>query len=406
MSSPLPHSAISSWSGFVYQGKIALYHTLRLINESVFEGTSVTDFELQLDSTDDFAIYVGAHAISVHQVKAKCSPHRSAYVDALEQSSNITTDCTPLTTRHFHISREIDNAEDYINGSGVKVKFYTYDKDLFCSISDIETKTKEAIKVYCEKEEILHSEILIDKKYCLLSELITKRVLKVHAETQSGKPARAAAYDERLTSADIKLHLKKSLELSDDDEYKLKKLKFMFANSLERYIANNDVEFSSLEIERSRKVFSFIYGLLDSDLKNVLCSLRPAHPDDEVRENDIQYYADVITEISTEIILNGIPHFNKSQKKYLPTAIHLRQKHVSTFKEQLITHIRSNHHLANILFEYNTLISAADVLDISIDAKSDKITNLSLNKKFGAHITKEFPVSIISIAVAEGELNA
>ena len=31
--SKYPHSAISTWSGFVYQGKVALYHCLKLINE-------------------------------------------------------------------------------------------------------------------------------------------------------------------------------------------------------------------------------------------------------------------------------------------------------------------------------------------------------------------------------------
>ena len=29
-----PASAVSSWSGFVYQGKIALYHSLKLIHDT------------------------------------------------------------------------------------------------------------------------------------------------------------------------------------------------------------------------------------------------------------------------------------------------------------------------------------------------------------------------------------
>lgn len=60
-----PHSAISTWSGFVYQGKVALYHCLKLIN------ADDSGFELQLDSTDDFAIYKGDKLISAYQVKAK-----------------------------------------------------------------------------------------------------------------------------------------------------------------------------------------------------------------------------------------------------------------------------------------------------------------------------------------------
>ncbi|POB32564.1 hypothetical protein CRX65_16345, partial [Klebsiella pneumoniae] len=53
----LPGSAISSWGGFVYQGKVALYHCLKLLIEKSFQQRIIDDFELQLDSTDDFAIY-------------------------------------------------------------------------------------------------------------------------------------------------------------------------------------------------------------------------------------------------------------------------------------------------------------------------------------------------------------
>jgi len=66
-----PASAISSWSGFVYQGKIALYHSLKLIHDGDL------DFELQLDSSDDFAIYKNEKLHTAHQVKAKISKYRS-----------------------------------------------------------------------------------------------------------------------------------------------------------------------------------------------------------------------------------------------------------------------------------------------------------------------------------------
>ncbi|MFY3974815.1 hypothetical protein ACOTHX_01425 [Achromobacter xylosoxidans] len=46
-----PTTAVATWSGFVYQGKIALYHRLKLINQGD------ADFELQLDSSDNLEIY-------------------------------------------------------------------------------------------------------------------------------------------------------------------------------------------------------------------------------------------------------------------------------------------------------------------------------------------------------------
>ena len=68
-----PASAISSWSGFVYQGKVALYHSLKLILDGDF------DFDLQLDSTDDFAIYRNGKLHTAHQVKAKVGKYRKNY---------------------------------------------------------------------------------------------------------------------------------------------------------------------------------------------------------------------------------------------------------------------------------------------------------------------------------------
>jgi hypothetical protein len=76
MTRELPDSAISSWGGFVYQGKIALFHSIKLLMDGSFEGKEVKKFALQLDSTDDFAIYVDGIAISIHQVKEKDSNYR------------------------------------------------------------------------------------------------------------------------------------------------------------------------------------------------------------------------------------------------------------------------------------------------------------------------------------------
>ena len=76
------HSAADTWSGFIYQGKIALYHVLTLmLNEA-----NVDDLELQLDSLEDFAIVrndgTNISPVSLHQVKAMKSHLYSSYQEA------------------------------------------------------------------------------------------------------------------------------------------------------------------------------------------------------------------------------------------------------------------------------------------------------------------------------------
>ena len=63
-----PHTAISTWGGYVYQGKIALFHTLKLL---VDDRAQTRNHKLQLESADDFAILSQSNIhLSLHQVKA------------------------------------------------------------------------------------------------------------------------------------------------------------------------------------------------------------------------------------------------------------------------------------------------------------------------------------------------
>lgn len=51
----MAHDASPSWSGFNYQGKVALYYALRLINEKAAD-FDFTDYSLVLENTEDFEV--------------------------------------------------------------------------------------------------------------------------------------------------------------------------------------------------------------------------------------------------------------------------------------------------------------------------------------------------------------
>lgn len=51
-----PISAIVSWEDYDYQGHIALYYSLKLIHDSIMSKTEISDFVLQIESIEDFAI--------------------------------------------------------------------------------------------------------------------------------------------------------------------------------------------------------------------------------------------------------------------------------------------------------------------------------------------------------------
>ncbi len=74
--------ASPSWSGFNYQGKVALYYALRLINAEPVDA-DLSNYSLMLESTEDFEIRRDGDPVSFHQVKAYNSSTYSDYSDAL-----------------------------------------------------------------------------------------------------------------------------------------------------------------------------------------------------------------------------------------------------------------------------------------------------------------------------------
>lgn len=404
----IPDSAISSWGGFVYQGKVALYHSITLILDEQFNGFPIADFSLQLDSTDDFAIYVGADAISVHQVKAKSSSYRSTFETALEKSSKVVTDCTPTTSRYFHVAEKLNDDTDYKNAAGGVVKFYEYENgEKFCPLSDIEAITKSKIQSYLTKQNLPATNILIEKKYCCLSELISSHVIKVHALIHAGATQNNAAYNNVINSGTILQLLERNYNDDCDEEYVLLKLRSAFADTFEEYIADEQGEFGSKEVERSKLVFDFIYSLDNLTLKSVLASLRPHNPTDVLRVEDIQNYADIIMAISREMILADLPHYRKGDGKYLPTAMRIDQPRASYYRRHLNKQISTNPHLVNLLFEFDTFIATGNLPNLIVEEDLEKITDApGMRSKSKDNIVKMVSLRVISKDVAQGELNA
>lgn len=81
----MAHDASATWSGFNYQGKVALFHTLYHINEKLSENPDFdfSGYNLTLEHHEDFEISNSDVLISCHQVKAHKDPAFSNYRNAL-----------------------------------------------------------------------------------------------------------------------------------------------------------------------------------------------------------------------------------------------------------------------------------------------------------------------------------
>jgi hypothetical protein len=400
-----PESAISSWSGFVYQGKIALYHCLKLILE---EGEP---FELQLDSTDDFAIYRDGKLVSAHQVKAKVGDLRSAYTTALQKSVAISGDRIKGTKRFFHISVEINDTSDHSSPSGETVKFYSYGAKKYCPLNEIEPLTRALIKEILNKNGSIDSEALTKIKFCIISEKISTKAVEIHKINQiDGVSENEAAYNNRIKSSELISDILSNPYYSDL-EYSTAALKQELHDCIEDKLDKTLPSLNDQQYQRTRNLFSHIQNMQHGDLERLCQLIKPSERFSTIQRMDISRYSSLIQKLGLEPILNGIPHYLDSETKfYLPTAISLNDEdEVFECIDHVKREIRENENLLSLLFEYNNLIGSH--LPRSFIVESKFTENLSSVTDLAAQpqedrITKELNLNIIEIKAAEAKLNA
>ncbi|CAH6937184.1 conserved hypothetical protein [Vibrio chagasii] len=105
--------ASPSWSGFNYQGKVALYYTLRQIN-SLPLNTDFSNLSLVLEDNEDFEIRDSGNFVSFHQVKAYNTSSYSKYSDALLE---ITLELSkqPNVLGKIHTWKQVNPKTDFTN---------------------------------------------------------------------------------------------------------------------------------------------------------------------------------------------------------------------------------------------------------------------------------------------------
>lgn len=101
------HNAAASWSGYDYQGKVAIYWALCVINEK--DDINYCDYQLEIESLEDFSILYKDNPISIHQVKSyqekkTFSPYKEAVLELMGKCAKYEA----ITTMHLHTCCTVD----------------------------------------------------------------------------------------------------------------------------------------------------------------------------------------------------------------------------------------------------------------------------------------------------------
>lgn len=184
----LPHTAISTWSGFVYQGKLALYHCLKMMSADY---ETNRDLKLQLESQDDFAIFRQHQCLSMHQVKAYKDTLFSAYSHGISTQRDNAKQ-RRIALAYFHVARPIRNIPERFEADYEPVRFYTYPippdtngriEQSFCPLNEVDNLIKDTLTNLISDVVSLPNwkANLVDKIQNTLESIVNSKVIITHS---------------------------------------------------------------------------------------------------------------------------------------------------------------------------------------------------------------------------------
>ena len=141
----LERTAIPSWSGYVYQGKIAVYHALTLLCAN-----KECNYSVQLDYFEDFSILNNiGQIVSLHQVKALARAKWCSYKNHFDKLKTKALKHT-CQQAYFHLANGIeDKTVAEIESMYEQVKIYQYKDNLrTCEVGAIDRMVEAEIKHY------------------------------------------------------------------------------------------------------------------------------------------------------------------------------------------------------------------------------------------------------------------
>ncbi|MDP5146945.1 hypothetical protein ORI98_10920 [Shewanella sp. ULN5] len=406
-------SAIPAWSGFVYQGKVALYHAIRLLVQKDNEA-----FCLKVETLDDFVIHnsVGS-VLSIHQVKAMKSGNRSAYEPALKQASKVSSQCNSKTIRWFHVSTDLDDftdrAANVVNGEFL-VQFYVYhDERYFVETGFIDTALNQIVTQYLADNRLLTTEQLVEHKLAKLQMLLASRVNLAHHRNQNESINKFEAADSipiNFTEIVDCLH---SVAIHDSDydavlfRFRTKLLE-RTDKLLESHQDNQSIDLNDLFACRH-----FIASMNTDRLTRLYYSKVPNQNNISLEGfsvNSVEMYLDIIAEIKGIRITQDLPHYFKSDLgAFLPTSMQFRRTNQKINIDEIqdnVTGMRRNPIVQDVLYDYENLIVDMPSPPFRLCEQSNnasKFTDISETDK--NRFTKINNVRFVSVRDASGEIN-
>ena len=413
----MPHTAITSWSGFIYQGKVALYHVLCLLENQ--EGCS--DYKLQLDSLEDFAILdVQSAPVSLHQVKARKTQYYNDYQADIAKVKKKATDSN-CEKAFFHTAREITNkSSTEIATDEAPVKLYEYSGDFYCGVDEIDSKIEGQLKKLWKGQSFKESPGYLQIARQHFDQIILKQVLAIHGIIHANAQSETAAAFSKTIGFDEFIELinhHNLIDLNQGEEYWL----YVLLNDMHQYYQGYCIDKEDSFAEGvTEKLAKYMHSISKLEKVNLLYFLRNITPHRKVALNSLSDYKDqtfnrddfrysflvILEKIrSTNMDDNGLLKWEKSGDSYFPTTISSAERTSTDVCADIFNNFKDTD--LEVLYERSKLITAGIDVPSIIDAVPDVLSTEGMNETDNEEhrLLNLKKVALISIDNASDKIN-
>lgn len=416
-------SAADSWSGFIYQGKVALYHVLRLL----IEDEESIIYHLQLDSLEDFAIVdENIHQLSLHQVKALASNLYSSYENAFKKLEDRLV-LYPCDKAYFHLAKPNQRTKAQIEAIHPTIDIYEYrDGNTYCSLDNIDQSIEHLIALYFTNNNLdiyNNPEYIVLTRNCL-EDIIVSQIIAIHAcnHRRNGLRLNEAAYYFTIPFTrftDI-LNTNLNTKTADENYYFLITRKLInkyyteFALELVDELSDNDQELTE---EQRLKLDNYLLEINALDKEELMSFIKNFMPHREFKlktlfdfkDNNISQdeFKDSLLKCLFELIeptlkiKEGLMWSSNDSKRYTATSIYAPQSDFKKICKKIYKNIIDNSF--EIPYQSDFLITN----DIEIGSIKEGLNNqIEIPDEINAknNITKWSNVGLVKIETAKNIL--
>lgn len=256
------NDAIPSWSGFNYQGKMAILCALQEINKN----NSVDEYSIELERQEDFAILHNDTTLALYQVKAVLSQKKHRYYTVSSSEESVAqklirhkAECGNYMAQCFLVSA-IDivdwNNED--NTYRDYIRLYQYNGKTV-SIENCSDCIHEEIKLYLIKckEEFCDGDI--ENIYAKLCVFLDKKIAGMHNQNFRNRNYQILLTDFITVMKDTIIAENEKMEFREKEEiyeYLVKTLSYLVPNYCENDCPENNSCNPECVIHRLEEEFS------------------------------------------------------------------------------------------------------------------------------------------------------